>query len=121
MHLVLSPQGFKLNVEDQVFTKPAKMPEFPGGPEALRKFLEINIRYPREAQIGKIQGKVFVIFIVAEDGTVTNPKIVKGVHELLDDEAMRLVKIMPAFIPGQNESGAPIKVSFTLPITFKLQ
>jgi len=121
LYLILSNQGFSLNTEDKVFTKPAKMPEFPGGQEALRKYFEENLKYPREAQIEKIQGKVFVMFIIDEEGKVSNPKIIKGVHYHLDAEAMRLVKNLPTWNPGQNEEGNPVKVSFTVPINFSLR
>lgn len=119
LNLVLSNQGFCLYKDDKVFTKPSKMPEFPGGPEALRKYVAFNLRYPKEAAIGKIQGKVIVKFIVDEEGKVTNVKIGKGVHYLLDEEAMRIVRNMPNFKPGIEE-GKPVKVSYAIPINFSL-
>ncbi len=119
LYLVISNQGFCLYNEDKVFTKPTKMPEFPGGPEALRRYVAFNIRYPREAAIGNIQGKVIVMFIVDEEGKVTNVRIGKGVHYLLDEEAMRIVRNMPNFKPGIEE-GKPVKVSYGIPINFSL-
>jgi len=119
LNLVLSNQGFCLYNEDKVFTKPTKMPEFPGGPEALRRYVAFNIRYPREAAIGNIQGKVIVMFIVDEEGKVSRVKVAKGVHYLLDEEAMRIVRNMPNFKPGIEE-GKPVKVSYAIPINFSL-
>lgn len=120
LNFILSADGLKRNTNDEVFAKPDKMPEFPGGVGALRDFLSSNVRYPKDAQISAVQGKVFVNFIVNGDGTITKVTIARGVHYLLDEEAIRVVQIMPRWIPGQKD-GKPVRVSYTVPINFALQ
>lgn len=104
---------------DGIYFYSDKMPEFPGGMEAMMKFLSENLRYPVEAQQKKISGKVFVHFVVMEDGTLGMEKVIKGVDPLLDAEALRVVKSMPKFIPGSDE-GKAVKVRFSIPIVFNL-
>ena len=120
LSFIISADGLKRNTNDEVFAKPEKMPEFPGGPVALREFLSSNVRYPRDAQIAGAQGKVFVNFIVNKDGTISTVTLARGVHFLLDEEAIRVVKNMPKWIPGQL-NGKPVRVSYTVPINFALQ
>jgi len=117
--MFLSSNGIKLLPEGKTYTEVAEMPEFPGGPMALRNFLASNIRYPKVAAESKIQGKVFVSFIVDIDGKVTDAKIVNGVHPLLDSEAIRIVNSMPKWKPGK-EKGEAVKVSYAMPINFRL-
>ena len=95
------------------------MPEFKGGMEKLGKYLGENLRYPKKAQKAHIEGKVLVSFIVAKDGTIRNAKIAKSVHPALDKEALRVVKKMPKWKPGEQNKN-PISVSYSLPIDFKL-
>jgi protein TonB len=96
------------------------MPDFPGGQLALRKFIAQAIKYPVIAQENGIQGKVFVNFVVAKDGTVTNAKIARGVDPSLDKEALRVVNSLPKWKPGK-QGGKPVRVSYTVPINFVLQ
>jgi TonB family protein len=112
---IQKPQG-----EKEVFVVVEEMPEFPGGSKALRSFLAQKIMYPVEAQKEKIQGKVFVNFIVGSFGQVTNAKIVKSVHPSLDAEALRVVGLLPAWKPGKQR-GQAVDVSYTVPIEFVLQ
>ena len=105
--------------EDQVFTVVEKMPEYPGGNDARVKFLVENVKYPEEARKNGISGTVYVSFVVEKDGEITNVKILRGVDELLDNEALRVVKMMPAYEPGMQR-GKPVRVQFTLPIQFNL-
>jgi len=95
-----------------------QMPEYPGGQEGLRNFLARNVRYPIEALQRGIQGRVYVNFVIDENGDVTNIKIARGVHKSLDQEAVRVVKLMPKWTPGMQD-GKPVKVSYTAPISFK--
>lgn len=95
-------------------------PEFPGGEAAMYKWLGDHINYPAQASEEGVQGRVVVQFDVAKDGSIVNVKIARGRHPALDKEAVRLVKSMPAWQPGRN-NGQPVKVTYTLPITFKLQ
>jgi TonB family protein len=107
------------NAEEEVFMVVEKMPEFPGGSIALNKFLGENIEYPEQALKDTIQGRVFVNFIVRKDGAISEAKVVRGVAESLDNEALRVINLMPKWIPGMQK-GKPVSVSFLLPINFVL-
>ncbi len=96
-----------------------EMPKYPGGETALRTFLAENLKYPEEAKVKKLSGKVYVSFILDETGKVTNAKVVKGVDPLLDKEALRVVNLLPQWEPGKDE-GKPVKVSYTIPVKFSL-
>ena len=107
--------------EEEVFVVVEEMPEFPGGGElALRKYLAKAIVYPVIAQENGIQGKVFVNFVVNKDGSVSNVKVARGVDPSIDAEAVRVVSSMPKWKPGKQR-GAPVRVSYTVPISFKLE
>lgn len=80
---------------DGVYLMPDQMPEFPGGMQAMMKFLTTNIKYPVEAQKKGVSGRVIVQFVIMEDGTLDQAKVVRGVDPLLDEEALRVVKLMP--------------------------
>lgn len=95
-------------------------PEFPGGEAAMYKWLSDHLSYPAQASEEGQQGRVVVQFDISKTGTIENVKIVRGRHPALDKEAMRLVKAMPKWQPGRN-NGQPVKVTYTLPVTFKLQ
>jgi TonB family protein len=105
---------------DEVFTMVEKMPEFPGGPDSLRRFIGKSVEYPFEAAKKGMQGKVFVTFIVSKDGTVKRAKIVRGVDPMLDKEALRVVNSLPDWVPGEQR-GKKVNVSYTIPISFVLQ
>ena len=96
------------------------MPQFPGGLAELMKFLGQNVRYPEEAHKNNIQGRVIVTFIVEKDGSISEAHVAKSVDPLLDAEALRVVNSMPNWIPGR-QNGEPVRVKYTVPITFKLQ
>ena len=100
-------------------TRVEVMPQFPDGDEALIKFLQENLVYPPEAKENGIEGRVIVSFIVGRDGSVTEIKVIKNVHPLLDEEALRVVKMMPNWKPGKL-NGKTVPVRFQLPIDFKL-
>jgi protein TonB len=106
--------------EEQVFVIVEQMPSFPGGEEALRKFIAHSIKYPVIAQENGIQGKVYVTFVVDRDGSVTQAKIARGVDPSLDKEALRVVNSLPKWVPGK-QGGKAVKVSYTVPISFVLQ
>jgi len=95
------------------------MPEFKGGKEKLIKYLTANIKYPETATRDKIEGKVFVNFVVAADGKIIEEKVIKGVRDDLDNEALRVIRKMPRWKHGEQKGNA-IRVSYTLPISFKL-
>ena len=96
-----------------------KMPEFPGGQEALYSWLSKNIKYPEAAKKSKIEGKVLVNFTVLKDGKINKVSISKKINDLLDAEALRVVSSMPNWTPGETKSAA-VDVEMSLPINFKL-
>ena len=96
-----------------------KMPEFEGGVENMMKFLQTNIKYPEEAKKKGTQGRVVVQFVVEKDGSIVESKVVKSVSPELDAEALRVVKAMPKWIPGEQR-GKKVRVLFTLPVSFKI-
>ncbi|MDE6277709.1 MAG: energy transducer TonB [Muribaculaceae bacterium] len=95
-------------------------PSFPGGEAAMYQWLSSNIQYPAVASEEGIQGRVVVEFVVGKDGSITNVKVLRPRHPALDKEAVRVIKSMPKWVPGRN-NGQPVKVTYTLPVTFKLQ
>lgn len=105
--------------KDGVFLTADKMPEYPGGINEMMKFLGENIKYPVEAQKNKIMGRVIVQFVVMEDGSLGMEQVVRSVDSQLDAEALRVIKLMPKWIPG-TVKGDPVKVRFTVPIMFRL-
>jgi periplasmic protein TonB len=106
--------------EQEVFFIVEDMPEFPGGELALRQFIANSIKYPVIAQENGIQGRVYVTFVVDADGSVSNPRIARGVDPSLDKEALRVVSLLPKWKPGKQR-GKPVRVSYTVPINFQLQ
>lgn len=95
------------------------MPEFKGGRKALINYLSTNISYPVYAKEAKIEGTVFVGFVVEKDGSITEAQIMKSVHDALDEEALRVIIQMPKWIPG-IQNGETVRVKFTVPVKFKL-
>jgi TonB family protein len=95
------------------------MPEFPGGTKSLMKFLNENLAYPEEARKNGIEGKVVSQFMVNEDGSLTDLKIVKGLGYGCDTEVLRLINLMPPWNPALQH-GKTVKVIYTLPVVFKL-
>jgi TonB family protein len=96
-----------------------KMPEYPGGENELYRYLATNIQYPAEAKKKGIQGRVFVTFIIEQDGRVTDVRILRGIGGGCDEEALRVVRAMPRWRPGVQK-GKPVRVQYNLPISFKL-
>lgn len=96
-----------------------QMPEFPGGTASLNKWLNRNINYPVVAQNMGLSGRVYLNFIVDKNGSISNIKVTRGVDELLDQEAIRVISEMPNWKPGL-QNGRPVNVSFNIFITFKL-
>ncbi|MBD5270917.1 MAG: energy transducer TonB [Bacteroides sp.] len=108
-------------VEDnRVFEVVEQQPQFPGGQEALMKYLSEHIKYPPMAAENNIQGRVVVQFVVTKTGSIGEVKVVRGKDPDLDKEAVRVVKSLPKFIPGKM-NGHPVNVWFTLPVNFRLQ
>ena len=92
---------------------------FPEGEQALMKFLQDNVVYPKEAKEKGIEGRVYVRFSIEKDGSITDVSLARSVHKLLDEEALRVVKMMPKWKPGQI-GGKNVKVQYNLPIVFSL-
>ena len=105
---------------ESVYDAVEEMAVFPGGTNALLKYLTDSLRYPVEAMDEGIQGRVLVGFVVENDGSVTNESIVRSVHPMLDAEALRVVRIMPKWIPGKI-NGKPVAQRCTIPLVFRLQ
>ena len=105
--------------DDKPFDVVEQMPEFPGGKEALMKFISENVKYPKEAEEKGLQGRVVVRYVIEKDGSISEVEIAKSVNEYLDAEAIRVVNAMPKWIPGKQK-GEPVRVKFTIPITFRL-
>ena len=107
-------------VKEEVFRSVEQMPQFPGGEAALMKYLQSHINYPPMAAENNVQGRVVVQFVVDKTGRVGEVKVVRSVDKDLDKEAIRVVKSLPKFTPGR-QNGQPVRVWYTLPVTFKLQ
>ncbi|MEO3405228.1 TonB family protein [Mucilaginibacter sp. CAU 1740] len=103
----------------EVFTAVENVPEFPGGLEAFGKFLASNLKYPAAAREQKIQGRVIITFIVEKDGSLSNKKIVRGITDDLNNEALRVIALSPKWKPG-IQNGRPVRVQYSVPISFTL-
>jgi len=101
------------------FSKVEVKPVFPGGDVALMKFISGNCEYPEYARRKRIQGRVFVQFVITSEGKVINTRIAKGVEAHLDAEAVRVVSLLPDWTPGMQD-GENVDVTFVVPINFKL-
>ena len=107
-------------VEQEIFQIVEEMPAYPGGDQKLMEFIAKGIKYPQIARETGIQGRVFVGFVVEPDGSVSNVKVLRGIGGGCDEEAMRVVKSMPKWKPGEQR-GKAVRVSYMLPVNFKLQ
>jgi TonB family protein len=92
-------------------------PEYIGGDDARIKFLQDNIKYPQDVMKAGVQGKVFVGFIVEKDGSVTNAKILRGMDNSCDEEALRVIRMMPKWTPGKVK-GEDVATEFVIPLNF---
>ena len=107
--------------EEVVFVVVESMPEFPGGQQALFKYLSENVKYPVIAQENGIQGRVICQFVVNKDGSIVDVEVVRsGGDPSLDKEAIRVIKSMPKWKPGKQR-GKAVRVKYTVPVNFKLQ
>jgi TonB family protein len=107
------------NADDVIFTVVETAPEFKGGTTALISFLQEKLVYPETAKEAKTAGTVYVSFVVDTDGSITDTKILRGVSQELDEEALRVVNLMPNWNPG-TQRGQAVKVQFNMPIRFVL-
>lgn len=107
--------------EEVVFVIVETMPEFPGGQQALFKYLSENVKYPAIAQENGIQGRVICQFVVNKDGAIVDVEVVRsGGDPSLDKEALRVIKSMPKWKPGKQR-GKAVRVKYTVPVNFRLQ
>lgn len=105
--------------EISIFMVVEQMPEFPGGEDSLNLFIKRNLTYPMTAVESGIQGRVFVTFIIEADGSVNDVRILRGIGGGCDEEALRVISMMPKWIPG-IQRGKPVRVQYNLPIKFTL-
>ncbi len=105
--------------EDVIFTVVEDQPQFPGGEEARRRYLEENLRYPTMAREAGIQGTVFLTFVVEPDGSISDVRVLRGIGGGCDEAAVRAVKNMPRWEPGRQR-GQPVRVQFNMPVRFIL-
>jgi protein TonB len=120
--IITLPDEISDPAEDSIFFIHSleKQPEFPGGESALYEYLRHNILYPRIALEANIQGTVYVNFVVEKDGSISNIHVERSPDKLLSNEAVRVVSSMPQWSPGKQRE-KPVRVSFNLPIRFRLQ
>ena len=109
----------EIDTDNDAFNVVEQMPQFPGGELELLKVLSENVKYPEAAEETGTQGRVVAQFIVEADGSITNVKVVKKVSEEIDAEAVRVIKAMPKWKPGMQK-GQPVRVKYTIPVTFRL-
>ena len=96
------------------------MPQYDGGLEAMMKFIRKKIRYPHTPRKLGIDGTVFVRFVVSGDGRVTDVEVIRGVHPDYDEEAVRVISMLPAWTGGRH-NGRPVGVRMVIPINFTLK
>lgn len=97
-------------------------PTFGGGDaNAFSKWLAENLQYPEDARQAKVEGRVILSFTIDEDGSIANPRVLKGADPSLDNEALRTLATAPKWEPGRNAAGDPVKIHYVMPVVFKLQ
>lgn len=106
-------------VDEEIFLVVENEPEFPGGEDSLYAYIARNIKYPETAKKEKIEGRVFVTFIVEKDGQVSSVKLLRDIGGGCGEEAIRVVKSMPKWKPG-TQRGNPVRFRFNLPVSFML-
>lgn len=108
------------DIEEEIpFALAEVTPEFPGGEAALQKYIASHVQYPSIARENSLQGKVYVKFVIGKNGEVENVGIARGIDASLDKEALRVIQGMPKWKPGMQR-GKPVRVTYTVPINFKL-
>ncbi len=105
--------------EEKVYEVVDEQPLFRGGEKARMRYLVDEINYPQQAMEEKIEGVVFIQFVVEKDGSISNVVVLRGVHELLDREALRVIAEMPHWTPGKVD-GEAVRVLQTIPVRFRL-
>lgn len=108
------------SVVNEVFEVVEQLPEFPGGMVGLMEYLRRNIKYPASAKENNIQGRTLIQFIVSEDGSITDPEVIKSLEPECDKEALRVISDMPRWTPGMQR-GEAVSVRYTVPVMFRLR
>ncbi len=113
-----TPAPINLNNEEEIKIA-EQLPQYPGGAVEFMKWLTATLKYPDEALQRKIEGRVMVSFIVEKDGSLSAIKVEKGINKLLDNEALRVMRLMPKWTPG-SEKGKPCRSKVAIPIVFEI-
>jgi TonB family protein len=111
------PIVFKIEPTSNVYEVVEKMPQFPGGDGALMTFVANSINYPPD---GELVGKTVIKFIITKDGFINNIKVLQSFDPICDKEAIRVINLLPKWIPGEH-NGKKVNVYYTLPVIFRLQ
>jgi protein TonB len=106
--------------EEDIFTIVESMPEFPGGEQAFYEFLRQNVGYPELAKTAGISGKVYITFVVEKNGSITDVALLRGIGGGCDEEALRVINMMPEWKPGLQRNH-PVRVQFILDVKFTLE
>jgi len=121
--LTISINDYAQNIDttdtEPIFSIAEEPAQYPGGNEALLKFIHENIKYPREAIKNKISGTVYVQFVVEKDGSISDIKVVRWIGGICDEEAVRVITKMPNWIPAKQK-GIPVRSFYVIPIAFVL-
>lgn len=105
--------------EEEIYSVVDEKPDFPGGEKALMDFVIKNLKYPPKMAKKKIQGRVFVSYIVETDGSISNIEVLKSPAKELSDEAVRVISLMPKWKPG-TKGGNPVRVKYIMPVSFTI-
>ena len=105
---------------NHVYFKAEQMPQFPGGDAELLRFISMNLKSNFDCDCCPIQGKVICRFIIDIDGSVIKPEVIRSLDRFSDAEALRVIKLLPKFIPGKQNDKV-VRVWYTVPVTFKLE
>ncbi|MBO5988238.1 MAG: energy transducer TonB [Paludibacteraceae bacterium] len=116
---ICAPESEDDSSEDDLYINVDKRATFPGGHIKMAAFIKENIKYPEFAADNGVQGRVIVNFVVDKDGSISDIKVVRGVHPSLDAEAVRVVKLMPKWQPAER-GGKPVRTKYMLPLSFRI-
>lgn len=120
IHLAMNAQEVSKPSKEPIFEQFNQPPIFPGGESAMKAYLAANIQYPQEALEKKIEGRVVLQVVVQKDGSITNVNVIRSTDPQLDNEAVRVVKSMPRWIPGKLKE-RNVRVKCFIPVSFKLK
>ncbi len=119
-HKMFANDKKKLSSNAAAMTIVDEMPEFPGGTKALIEYLQKNIKYPESARKQKIEGHVYINFVISRKGKILLPYVVRGIDKACNEEALRVIRNMPSWKPGKQK-GKPMLVRYNLPVSFALK